>query len=244
MRSEAPLTRETVLSLNRKRVQGAYDRQKIAELNLPPNPGRTGTQNARPSAPPPAAPKRALPSFVHPLRKGQKVPLENGGRLQKLRVCVGWNVSDPACEADVSAFLLQNGRVPGDGWFVFYGQEESPDGSTVFGAAPAPDREQIALDFTRLNPAVDRIAFILTINEALEKGLNFSRISDVYLRVLDAASGEELASFQIEESYANVVSMTIGEIYLHNGAWKFSAVGNGVETDLAGLCRRYGVRIE
>ena len=35
----------------------------------------------------------------------------------------------------------------------------------------------------------------------------------------------------------------VGEIYLHNGIWKFHAVGNGVKEDLAGLCRRYGVNV-
>ena len=47
----------------------------------------------------------------------------------------------------------------------------------------------------------------------------------------------------MDEYYENVTSMMIGEVYLHNGNWKFNAVGNGVSKDLAGLCRLYGVQI-
>lgn len=269
-KSEAPLTRDTVLSVNRKRVRGALDSRSIAELNRPAPSSQNETGHPRPPAPPaqqrptPAPPAQrrpapppdsgrngptmppdmAIPPLMKPVQKGQKVPLEANGRIQRIKVCMGWNVSDPNCDVDVSAFLLNNGRVLGDAWFVFYGQDVSPDGSTRFSANAAPDRELISVDFTRLDPAVDRIAFILTINEALEKRLNFSMIRDAYVRLIDGTSNRELVSFRIEESYANVTSMTIGEIYLHNGAWKFNAVGNGVGKDLAGLCQMYGVQVE
>ena len=38
--------------------------------------------------------------------------------------------------------------------------------------------------------------------------------------------------------------MMIGEIYQHNGTWKFNAIGNGVTRDLAGLCALYGVQVQ
>ena len=77
---------------------------------------------------------------------------------------------NPACDVDVSAFLLgSSGKVIGDSWFVFYGQTESPDHSTVFHADGGADREIISVDFTRLDPSVARIVFVLTINEAFEK---------------------------------------------------------------------------
>lgn len=157
---------------------------------------------------------------------------------------MGRNVINPDCDVAVSAFLLKNGKVFGDAWFAFYGQETSPDESTEFSANSTPDRESISIDFTKLNPSVDRIAFILTINEATEKRLNFSMIQDAYIRIIDTLSNQELISFRIDEYYPNVISMTIGEIYLHNGMWKFNAVGNGVGKDLAGLCRQYGVQVE
>ena len=157
---------------------------------------------------------------------------------------MGWEVRNPDCDVDASAFLLRNGRVPGDDWFVFYGQETSPDGSTVFSPSSSTDRESISIDFTKLTASVDRIVFILSINDAAEKRLNFSMIGDAYIRITEVPSNRELVSFRIDEYYSSVFSMNMGEIYLHNGIWKFNAVGNGVGKDLASLCQQYGVQVE
>ena len=97
--------------------------------------------------------------------------------------------------------------------------------------------------FQKLNPAVKKIVFVLTINDAFEKNLNFGMMKDAYIRILDAGDRTELVSFQMTDYYTNVISMMIGEIYLHNNTWKFSAVGNGVARDLAGLCTLYGVEV-
>lgn len=104
------------------------------------------------------------------------------------------------------------------------------------------NHEIISVDFNRLNPAVSRIVFVLTINEALEKHLNFSMLRDAYIKITDT-SDTELVSFKMDEYYSNVTSMMIGEVYRHNGIWKFNAIGNGVTRDLAGLCELYGVQV-
>ena len=44
--------------------------------------------------------------------------------------------------------------------------------------------------------------------------------------------------------YNTVTSMMLGEIYKHNGAWKFAPIGDGVGKDLAGLCAMYGVQTD
>lgn len=67
-------------------------------------------------------------------------------------------------------------------------------------------------------------------------------LKDAYIRIMDQ-SGKELVSFLMTEYYNNVISMMIGELYLHNDAWKFNAIGNGVAKDLAGLCELYGVQV-
>lgn len=89
---------------------------------------------------------------------------------------------------------------------------------------------------------MQKIVFVLTINEALTRNLNFSMIEHAYIQIIDS-NQHELVSFPMSDYYESVTSMMIGEIYLHNGIWKFHAVGNGVKEDLAGLCRRYGVNV-
>lgn len=104
------------------------------------------------------------------------------------------------------------------------------------------DRELIQIDFTHLNSQVKKIVFVLTINDALKNRLHFGMLKDAYIRIMDQ-SGKELVSFLMTEYYNNVISMMIGELYLHNDAWKFNAIGNGVAKDLAGLCELYGVQV-
>lgn len=239
MKTCGPITRQTVLSINQKNIQSAQTSQTIDSINH----GKAAS--SEPAAPAAPVVRRPIPNFLKPVQKGQKVPLETAGKLTKIKACFGWNVTNPSCDVDVSAFLLNSsGRVLGDMWFVFYGQEASPDGSTVFSVDNGADRELISVDFTKLNPGVSKIVFVLTINEALEKHLNFSMLNEAYVRIINCADNNELTSFKMNEYYSNVTSMMIGEIYQHNGAWKFNAVGNGVERDLAGLCELYGVQVD
>ena len=183
-----------------------------------------------------------IPVLEHPIQKGQKVPLT--GPVGQVDACLGWNSTDARCDVDVSAFLLgDNGKVIGDDWFVFYGQTESPDGSTVFELDGRSDQEVIRMALGRLNPAVKKIVFVLTINEAFEKKLHFGMLKDAYIRLLDHGSRKELVSFSMTDYYTNVISMMIGELYLYNGSWKFHGIGNGAAKDLAGLCELYGVQV-
>lgn len=186
---------------------------------------------------------------VH-LKKGQKVALAgaNGGQLSSIKVCLGWDILNQACDLDASAFMLgADGRVLGDDWFVFYGQTDSPDGSIHHSGDSqgegTGDDEIITINLNGVNPGVQKITFVVTINEALERGLNFSMVSNAYVRVVDGTTGQELNRFQLTDYYANVTSMVVGEVYKHNGAWKFNAVGDGVAKDLAGLCAMYGVNV-
>lgn len=97
--------------------------------------------------------------------------------------------------------------------------------------------------FSRLNPAVEKIVFVLTIHEALQNHLNFSMVKDACIRIMDSSSGQELVSYRMDQYYSNVISMMIGELYKYKGSWKFHAIGDGVAKDLKGLCELYGVRV-
>lgn len=218
------------------KTRSAFTRQTILSINQLTN---QPTINSSTEAVTPTK----LPKLVRPTNKGQRIPLET--RATKINACLGWNVTNPDCDVDVSAFLLDStGKVIGDTWFVFYGQMESPDHSTIFRIGDGNDREIISVDFTKIQQNISKLVFVLTINDALEKRLNFSMLKDAYIRIMDATTNTEIVSFMMDEYYENVTSMMIGELYLHNGFWKFHAIGNGVARDLAGLCEFYGVQVE
>ncbi len=255
MISIGSMDRQSILDINRIKVQGAKDRNSVTHINKPcgaspQNNTRNNSQshqviNTIPVQQQSSIPKMVIPQLQNIVRKGQKVSLENmGGKLRKVKACLGWNVKNSVCDVDVSAFMLSGNKVISDDWFVFYGHPKSPDESVVVSSVNGLDRQAVSIDFTKINTHVEKIVFVLTINEALEKKLNFSMIQDAYIRILDAEKSVELVSFLMDEYYSNVTSMMIGEIYKHNGSWKFNAIGNGVARDLAGLCELYGVQVD
>lgn len=231
---------------------GVFNRNSIKNINRPKSINQSEPVAREPVCPqtvnstPRQSFTHTVPTLNKRMAKGEKCSLENSGNLTGIKACFGWNTKDARCDVDVSAFLLdQTGKVLGDSWFVFYGQTESPDHSTklTINGPGAADLEVIDVDLTKLNPQVKRIVFVLTINEAFDKGLNFGMMKDAYVRILDSSGNNELAGFMMTDYYTNVISMMIGEIYIHNGTWKFNAIGNGVAKDLAGLCEFYGVQV-
>lgn len=241
MKTGGAWNKDTLLSVNALKPGQVCNAQNIEGVNRGPG---SGQGRPVPGTPPSLPPQMRTPALAHPIQKGQKAPLSSGAPVRQADVRLGWNSTDVRCDVDVSAFLLgENGKVIGDDWFVFYGQTKSPDGSVAFEVDGVTDREVIHVDLEKLNPAVCKIVFVLTIHEALEKGLHFGMLKDAYIRILDRGSRTELVSFPMADYYTNVISMMIGELYLHNGNWKFHGVGNGMAKDLAGLCGLYGVQV-
>lgn len=197
----------------------------------------------------PVAKKRPAVGKGVILKKGQKLALsDNGAALKNVKICLGWDVLNQGVDLDASAFMLgADNRIVGDDWFVFYGQTQSPDGSVNHSGDSQGqgdgDDETISIALDKINQSVNKITFVVTIDEALERGFNFSMVANAYVRVVNADTNAEIARFTLSEYYNNVTSMVVGELYRHNGQWKFNPVGDGVAKDLAGLCEMYGVNV-
>lgn len=139
-----------------------------------------------------------IPILENRLKKGQKRALVEAGRqLKQIKACFGWDIMDPRCDIDVSAFLVTASKqVYNDDWFVFYGQKESPDNGVIFNKdVIGIDKEYITIDFEKLDRRIEKIVFVLTINEALEKNLNFSMLKDAYIRIIDCITKHEIISY-------------------------------------------------
>ena len=55
------------------------------------------------------------------------------------------------------------------------------------------------------------------------------------------ANGSEIARFDLSEDYSTEISLIFGEVYIHNGEWKFRAVGQGFSGGLRELCQQFGI---
>lgn len=175
------------------------------------------------------------------IKKGQKIAISG---IDNIDVILRWDTDRSVYGLDAECFMVdKQDRVIGDDWFVFYGSLESPDKSVIHNGDTGTE-EIISIQLSKVDSRVQKLVFVLTINEALEMGLNFSGVSNAQVIIKDKRNGKSLLGFTLTDYYDTVTSMVVGEIYRYNNEWKFNAVGNGVAADLLGLCQRYGVNAE
>lgn len=179
------------------------------------------------------------------LLKGQKADVTKGRSLNELILSFGWSAGNAQMGIDAAAFLLsEQGRCERDEDFIFYGNPVSQDGAVTHAAAGNGDKESITVSMSRLSPKAARIALTLTIYEGERLNHRMKDVSGLYLRLLDRQSGEELHRFEYGSDLAQETAIVVGELYRHNGEWKFSAVGSGFNGGLAALCVNYGLEVE
>ena len=188
------------------------------------------------------------------LTKGQKVDLTKGNPgLKKIMVGLGWdvNASDSGADFDLdaAAFMLgENGKCPTEKEFIFYGNltHESESvvhmGDNLTGEGEGDD-EQIEIDLTKIPANVSRIAFTVTIYDADVRRQNFGQVSNAYIRIVDETTNTELIHYDLGEDFSIETAVVVGELYKHNGEWKFNAIGSGFQGGLAALCGHYGIQV-
>ena len=188
------------------------------------------------------------------LSKGQKVDLTKGNAsLKHIMVGLGWDVnafdSGADFDLDASAFMCgANGKCPTEKEFIFYGNLEHPSGAVkhqgdnLTGEGDGDD-EQIFVDLKAIPESVDKIAFTVTIYEAQERRQNFGQVSNAYIRIVDEDTNQELIRYDLGEDFSIETAIVVGELYRHNGEWKFNAIGRGFQGGLAALCGHYGIQV-
>lgn len=188
------------------------------------------------------------------LSKGQKVDLTKGNpSLTKVLVGLGWDTNKYDggfdFDLDAAAFLLGgNGKVISDEDFVFYNNLKHKSGSVehmgdnLTGSGEGDD-EQIKIDLSKIPANIDKIDFTVTIHEADTRKQTFGQVSNAFIRIADETNGKELIRYDLGEDFSVETALVVGEIYRHNGEWKFNAIGSGFSGGLAALCRNFGVNV-
>ena len=172
------------------------------------------------------------------LKKGQKVDLTKGNPgLSKLLIGLGWDTNKydggADFDLDASAFLLgPDEKVTGDADFVFYGNlqhasgavEHTGDNLTGDGEG---DDEQILVDLANVPDMYDKLIFVVNIYDAVKRKQDFGMIANAFIRICDDSG--EFCRYSLTDSYAGMTALIFGEIYRHNGEWKFNAIGQGTK---------------
>lgn len=223
--------------------------------------GGLGGNNQNTQQPtPPQQPQQRPKSNVVSLKKGQKVSLSKyasdagiNGALSKIHVGLGWDVNKfdgNQFDLDVFTFALKSdGKVRNTGDFVFFNNPSSPEGAIIHSGdnrtgAGSGDDEVVTIDLTKLPPESEKIVFAITINEAEARNQNFGMVDNAFVRLVDMNTNKEFLRYDLSEDYSLETAIVAGEVYKHNGEWKFKAIGSGFNDGLPALCACYGIDAE
>ncbi|MFG1854837.1 TerD family protein [Actinomadura geliboluensis] len=161
--------------------------------------------------------------------------------VPSVRVELGWQAGPGVPDADASALLVtESGRVRSDDDFVFYNQPAHGSGAVRHdGKQQGPTvLDVLSVDLNRVEPAIDKIVIA-----ASSDGGTFGQFQGLYVRVVDAAGGAEVARFD-SQGATSETAFVLGELYRRQGTWKFRAVGQGYDSGLAGLATDYGISVD
>ncbi len=171
--------------------------------------------------------------------KGANTPVA----AQQVRVELGWRSSPGVPDVDASALLLAtgSGKVRSDADFVFYNQASHASGAVRHegkqnGSGGVTDLMWV--DLGQVEGAIEKIVLA-----ASADGGSFGQVPGLYIRVVDASSGAEIARYDSQDASVET-AFVLGEFYRRQGAWKFRAVGQGYSTGLAGLATDFGISVD
>lgn len=191
------------------------------------------------------------------LQKGQKVSLskEHAG-LSQVLVGLGWDEAQQTrggffapkpkpIDCDASALLLRNGKLCDKADIVYFGNLSHMSGTVqhmgdnLTGAGEGDD-EQILVDLSRIPAEYDRIVIVVNIYQAVQRKQHFGMIQNAFIRLVDKRGNNEMCKYNLTDNYSGMTAMIFGEIYRHNGEWKFNAIGQGTnDPGLGELANRY-----
>jgi tellurium resistance protein TerD len=183
------------------------------------------------------------------LVKGQKIDLTKGTTgLTNLIVGLGWDPVEVESkgffgskkqkvdiDCDASAILLDaNGKLTKDKNVICFHNLVSDcksvkhSGDNLTGEGDGDD-EQIFIDLTKVPADIHKIVVVVNIYQADSRKQDFGMIKTAYIRVANQANNQELVKFNLTDNYAGMTALITGELYRHNGEWKFNAIGEGAQ---------------
>ncbi|MEU3461031.1 VWA domain-containing protein [Streptomyces sp. NPDC006733] len=168
------------------------------------------------------------------LGKGANVPVA----ATAVRAVLTWDSGPGVPDVDASALLLTgSGRVRSDADFVFYNQPEHPTGAVRHVGSAASGEDVVDVELGRVEPGIERVVL-----GASADGGTFGQVPGLRLRLLDRATGAELARFDMTAT--TETAFLGGELYRRGDGWKFRAVGQGYASGLAGLAQDFGISVD
>lgn len=198
------------------------------------------------------------------LVKGQKIDLTKGNAgLNQIMIGLGW---EPAAasgggllaslfgggskkqnvDCDTAVVMLKaNDKLTAKQDVVYFGNLTHPTrsvchmGDNLTGDGDGDD-ERIFVDLKTVPSDICKLVFVANIYDCINRNQDFGMIKNAYIRIVDNGTKKELARFNLTDNYQGCTALEVGEVYRHNGEWKFAALGNGTrDTSLGQIIKKY-----
>lgn len=184
------------------------------------------------------------------MKRGSNVALTREiPNLTGLVLGVRWDAGSERALSDnlVVATILcdEHSKALSDEHFVFFNQLTEPSMTvSQLEQAMGNDDEQIEIQLSAVPVEVSRIVVVLYLNEGMGLRRSLGQLRECVVRVLNLAGNSELVR---SENLANALdgetALSLGEVYRHQGGWKFKVIGEGYSTGIAGLAKDYGITL-
>lgn len=191
------------------------------------------------------------------LQKGQKVSLtKENSSLNLLMIGLGWDQIKPVkkglfspkpteIDCDASVIMLQAGKFQNMQELVYFGNLKHKSGAVQHlgdnqtGAGDGDD-EQILVELNKVPASYDRLVFVVNVYNAIQKRQHFGMIENAFIRLVNGATNQEMCRFDLKDNYNGMLAMIFGEVYRHDGEWKFNPIGEAtMDPGLKELVQRY-----
>ncbi len=184
------------------------------------------------------------------MKRGANVALTREiPNLRGLVVGVSWNAGHESALADnlVMATILTDSanRALSNDHFVFFNQLSSPDLSVQkLEQALGGDQEQVEIDLGSVPAQVERVVIVIYVNDGPAQRRTLGQLKSCRVRVLNLADNAELVrSEELATVLREETALALGEVYRHDGGWKFKVLGQGYSKGIAGIASDYGVSL-
>lgn len=187
------------------------------------------------------------------LQKGQRIDLTKGNAgLNKILVGLGWDPvqnnsnksggffkslfsgsnNAPNIDCDASVLMLKDDKVSSRSDIIYFGNLKSTNGAVkhtgdnLTGEGDGDD-EQIIVELKSVPSDYNRLVFVVNIYDARNRNQHFGMIQNAFIRIVNAATNEELLKYNLTDNYSNQTALITGELYRDGQEWKFAAIGTG-----------------
>ncbi|MBF6469374.1 TerD family protein [Nocardia beijingensis] len=154
-------------------------------------------------------------------------------RLEHLRMALGWDpvrrslfgAAAKDIDLNAAALMFAEDRIAD---VVYHQQLSSRDGSVRhFGDSTTGegkgDNEVIVVDLTRIPPQITTVIFLVT----SYTGQTFDQIENAFCRVVDTASGDEIARHDLSADTSHT-GLVMGKVSRTAAGWRFEPIGEAI----------------